>query len=1020
MKRLWLALAVIGLGATARGEDIPDAAKGAKGLDSALASLHAPTRDTKPLPPSETLKHFKLRPGYAVDLIAAEPVVRQPLNINFDARGRMWVTQYIQYPFPRGLKVVEYDRYIRAKFDKTPLPPPRGDRGADRITIHQDTDANGTFDKTTVFVDGLNIATSALPGKGGVWVMNPPYLLFYPDANGDDVPDSDPVVHLQGFGLEDTHAVANSLTWGTDGWIYGAQGSTTTAKVKVEVPTEQKGTTDFQGQAIWRYHPAKHLFEIFAEGGGNTFGVVFDDQGRVYSGTNWGNYRGLHYVQGGYYIKAWGKHGPLTNPYAFGFFDHMPHTGDSRRLTHTFNVYGGGLMPELTGKIIGPNPLTSRVTVTRLERTGSTFKTIEEEPPLLTSDDGWFRPVDLKVGPDGAIYLCDFYENRISHVDPRDTWDRTNGRLWRIRPTDWKSAKPANLADKSSKELLALLANPNRLIRDTALRLIGERADKSLLPAARELLDKPAGQLPLEALWAIHLLDGLDELTALRALNHADPQVRLWCVRLLADDKQLLPSPLAEKFTDLAKNETNPEVRAQLACSAKRLPGDQAVPILAAMLHHPGDEADAHIPLLTWWAVEAHLQTHRDALVALLADPATWRTPLARDTVAPRLARALAALGTPEDQSALVKLLDSAPGADQRKILFSGINQAFEGRQIANLLPELAKHLAQSGNLEIAARAGDKGALTQIIRSIADDDPKLKTQRIHSIELLGQVGPPEAAAPLIDVALSSKWHSVRRAALAALTRFNNLAIATRIIEGYTKLPTDQGVRPAAIATLLARKTWSLELLKAVEAGKIPKGDVTADNLERLRAPNDKAVAALLQKIYGQLTRPTSAEKEKEIARIKQLVATAPGDARAGKQLFATRCAVCHTLFGEGAAVGPDLTSYDRTNLDFLLVSIVDPSAAIREEYTNFRVDTKDEETYVGLIKERNADSITLIDATQQKTLIPKRDINQEQGLALSIMPEGLLTDLTDAQLRDFFAYLRTPRAIKKSHQPQQN
>jgi len=250
MRRFWLALAVVGLTATARAADIPDAAKGAKGLDSALASLHAPTRDTKPLPATESLKHFKLRPGYAVDLIASEPVVRQPLNINFDARGRMWVTQYIQYPFPKGLKVVEYDRYIRAKFDKTPLPPPHGDKGADRITIHEDTDGDGTFDKTTVFVDGLNIATSALPGKGGVWVMNPPYLLFYPDANGDDVPDSDPVVHLSGFGLEDTHAVANSLTWGPDGWIYGAQGSTTPAKVKVHLPPSPGTPGEGRGEGL--------------------------------------------------------------------------------------------------------------------------------------------------------------------------------------------------------------------------------------------------------------------------------------------------------------------------------------------------------------------------------------------------------------------------------------------------------------------------------------------------------------------------------------------------------------------------------------------------------------------------------------------------------------------------------------------------------------------------------------------------------------------------------------------------
>ena len=182
-----------------------------------------------------------------------------------------------------------------------PPPPPNHFRGKDRITIHEDTDGDGTFDKVKTFVEGLNIATSTLHGRGGVWVTNPPYLLFYPDANGDDVPDGDPVVHLSGFGLEDTHAVMSSLTWGPDGWIYGAQGSTCTAKVKVEIEKETK-TTDFLGQAIWRYHPTTHKFEIFAEGGGNTFGVAFDEQGRLFSERTGATSAGC-ITQGGYYVR---------------------------------------------------------------------------------------------------------------------------------------------------------------------------------------------------------------------------------------------------------------------------------------------------------------------------------------------------------------------------------------------------------------------------------------------------------------------------------------------------------------------------------------------------------------------------------------------------------------------------------------------------------------------------------------------------------------------------------------------
>jgi putative heme-binding domain-containing protein len=845
--------------------------------------------------------------------------------------------------------------------------------------------------------------------------MNPPYLLFYPDANGDDVPDADPVVHLSGFGLQDTHAVANSLTWGPDGWLYGAQGSTCTAKVKVELPsspnpeprTLNPSTTDFLGQAIWRYHPERHLFELFAEGGGNTFGVEFDDQGRCYSGTNWGNFRGVHYVQGGYYAKSWGKHGPLTNPCAFGFFDHMPHTGDATRLVHTFSVYGGGLMPELTGKIIGPNPLQSRVQITRREPTGSTFKTIEEAP-LLTSDDGWFRPVDLKVGPDGAIYVADFYETRINHVDPRDNWDRSNGRLWRIRPENWSPARPADLSKAPGRDLLARLSDPNRQVRATALRLIAQRQDRSLLPAARGMLTARTGQDALEGLWAVHQLGGLDEPTALAAMTHADPAVRSWAVRLLGDRKELLPSLLAERLVRLAKDDPDPEVRSQLASTARRLPGDQSLPVLRELLAHAGDEKDRHIPLLVWWAVEGHVNTHRDALVELFRNAGLWSSPLVRGTVAQRLARRLATTGenAAENQKALVALINVAPGDAERKILLAGVNDAFEGRPLGTLLPELAAVLAKSGNPDLAVRAGDKSAVAAAIALVANDDPRLKDRRIKTIELLGQVGPPEAVPALLDATRTSKWHSVRRAALSALTRFNDAAIGPAIVQAYGTLPTEQGVRPAALATLLSRKPWALDLLRAVDAGTIPKADVAAEQLARLRQFNDQAIAGLLQKVLGDVPRPTSEQKMNEVARIRAAVTAAPGDPVAGKAVFTQRCAACHVLFKEGGQVGPDLTPNERRNLDFLLVSIVDPSAAIREEYANFRIDTADDQTFVGLIKDRAPDSVTIVDATQQRTVIPKRDIRDERALALSIMPEGLLDALTDAQLRDLFAYLQ--------------
>ncbi len=253
--------------------------------------------------------------GFTVRLLAAEPQVRQPVAIDFDDRGRLWVMQYLQYPNPAGLKRVKVDRYSRTKYDHVPEPPPRGPKGADRLTILDSPDATGRLRRAKDFVRGLNLGSAFAFGHGGVFVLQTPYLLFYPDRNGDDVPDGDPDVLLAGFGMEDAHSVANSLTWGPDGWLYGCQGSTVTANIR---------GIEFQ-QGVWRYHPITHRFELFCEGGGNSWGLDFDATGELLYSTNVGGYVMLHGVQGGYYWKSFGKHGALHNPFAYGYFDHVPH-----------------------------------------------------------------------------------------------------------------------------------------------------------------------------------------------------------------------------------------------------------------------------------------------------------------------------------------------------------------------------------------------------------------------------------------------------------------------------------------------------------------------------------------------------------------------------------------------------------------------------------------------------------------------------------------------------------------------
>ncbi len=491
-----------------------------------------------PLTPAESLRQFKVADDLEIEQVLAEPLIAQPVFLNFDERGRMWVVEYRQYPAPAGLKVVSHDNFWRAVYDRIPPPPPNHFRGLDRITIHEDTHGDGIFDKHTTFVEGLNIVTAVVKGRGGVWVLNPPYLLFYPDRNNDDIPDGDPVVHLSGFGLEDTHSVANSLRWGPDGWLYGAQGSTVTGNMIR--PGLDKEPMHTMGQLIWRYQPEARRFEVFAEGGGNAFGVELDSQGRIFSGHNGGNTRGFHYVQGGYLQKGFEKHGPLSNPYAFGYFPPMS-APPVERFTHNFIIYDGGALPEIhNGKLFGVEPLQGRIVESELLPDRSTFKTSDLGHPV-TSGDKWFRPVDIKVGPDGAIYICDWYDEQVAHFRSQEgKVDATNGRIYRLKAINHK----------------------NRWFRQLALQLLGDRHDPRLAPQLRKSLEANTGQLSLESLWALHLSGGLTEPVALKTLQHPDPFVRLWTARLLGDEQVVSPV-LAKQLIRLARSQGMPGHGAQ-------------------------------------------------------------------------------------------------------------------------------------------------------------------------------------------------------------------------------------------------------------------------------------------------------------------------------------------------------------------------------------------------------------------------------------------------------------------------
>ncbi len=985
--------------------------------------------NTKPMSVEDSLKTFTVADGFAVETVLHEPQITQPLSIDFDERGRMWVVEYRQYPFPAGLKIVKYDEHLRAVFDKVPHPPghPEHVKGADRITIHEDTDGDGKYDRHTVFVDGLNIATSVLRGRGGVWVANPPYLIFYPDKNNDDIPDGPPQVHLTGFGLEDTHAVMNSLRWGPDGWIYGAQGSTCWATVSSEVTKD----VHFKGQAIWRYHPETKVFEVFAEGGGNTFCVEFDAKGRCYSGTNWGSVRGLHFVQGGRYIKGWGKHGPLMNPYSFGWFEHMPHEGYMPRFSHSLLIYEGGAMPALEGKMVSIIPLHNRIQVSEMIPNGSTFKT-KDTITLIEARDRWFRPVDIKAGPDGAIYIADWYDTRLTHVDPRDNWDKTHGRIYRI--TQKTAQKPTHsmrgfgvpdLNKLKSDELIDRLKSPNKLERQTAQRIIADRKDASLIPIIQAQLKTARDQHAIELAHALHSTGDLTDRAIIELLQHAESDVRRTAAQLAGENRKASRA-IADHLEDLAGIDRDPHVLSQLASTAKRINGGAALPILWKLAQRGDIATDPHLPLLIWWGIEQQVGSNLESVMAIFNKAHAWTFPLVRNVIIPRLAQRLAADPSSVHLDALASLLETAPDADAKKRLLGGINAAFKNAAVATLPLRLRQAMSSaisttsSGSHDTASmllglRTGDAKAHAAALDYIRNDDAAIKAKRIEVIDTLGQVGKADAAPVLLQVAKSSRWHSVRRAALAALQRFNDPKIGDEIVAAYNDLPRDQGVRPRALDTLTKRSDWSLALLKAIDAGKIARTDVDYELMERMKLHKEADISRLIRKHWGR-TRATADEKVKQIESIKQILATGNGEAAKGKALFGVSCALCHKLHDQGPPGGvllaPDLTGYERDNLDFMLLAIIDPSAAIREEFINYEIETKDGLLLTGFLLEQNPRSVTIQDGVEGKVIVQRDQIESMTASRTSRMPEKLLDGLTPQQVRDLFAYLRSKDAGK--------
>jgi putative membrane-bound dehydrogenase-like protein len=1007
--------------------------------------------------PEEAVRKMTVADDFKVQLVAAEPMVRQPVAIEFDERGRLWVIQYLQYPNPAGLKRLAVDRYSRTLYDRVPEPPPRGPKGADRITILSDFDKDGRARKAKDFLSDLNLATGIAFGHGGLFVLQTPYLLFYPDRDRDDVPDGDPDVLVTGFGMEDAHSVANSLTWGPDGWLYGCQGSTVTAHIN---------GIEFQ-QGVWRYHPLTRRFELFCEGGGNSWGLDFDRHGNLLYSTNVGGFTMLHGVQGGYYWKQFGKHGALHNPFTFGFFDHVPHRNfTGGHVTVGGIVYqGDAFPPQFRGKYIAGDLLGHAVYWHDLTSEGSSFRSAHGGT-LLQANDTWFAPCDVTLGPDGSVYVADWYDKRTAHPDPDAEWDRSNGRIYRIvyrgqrteneeqrtengeqrtgngeqRTGDSGQKWPGDLTKLASDRLVSLLAHPNDWYRRKARQVLAERRDPEVIFPLRTLIDEAKDEdLQLQALWALYVSGGFNDAVALKLLDHRNADVRRWTVRFLGDECKV-SRVLAERLIAMSATEPDATVRSQLLSTAKRLPAGDGLPVVLRILCRNLDGNDPHIPLLAWWAVEAHAVSARELVLDKFGVHHAWTIPLVRDVILERLMRRYAAEGGEGGFSACAQLLVVAPRSGRGRLLaaldqglqdrptrprknsgtlfsdLAAVEKSADVRDIGEQkLPEaLARELGVLWTndtrdvtlIQVCARLGRAAAKDRAV-ALATDPKADQATRTMLLETLADIGDSKCAQPLLALIGGSEEEAIQLAALSTLQRFDDPEIASVLVGRYRKLSPRLQAKVSEV--LLSRKAWAKVFLHEFDAGHFDAKEIPAERLRVVALHKDHSLDDLVRKHWGNIQPGTAEEKLAEMRRLSNDLRAAQGRPGPGRELYRKHCGTCHKLFDEGESVGPDLTHANRKDRDYLLASIVDPSAVIRKEYLAYNVQTTDGRSLSGLIVEQTPSAVTFVDAKNQRTKVARDRIESMQESPVSLMPENILKELKPQELRDLFSYLQSDK-----------
>jgi putative membrane-bound dehydrogenase-like protein len=1000
-------LAAAAVVATLRADDFPK-------------PYNSPKDNGTPIPAEEALSKLTMPPGFKATIFAAEPEVQNPIAMCFDAKGRLWIAENYTY----AERPLRFDLTLR-----------------DRILVFEDAKGDGHATKRTVYDDQLQMLTSITRGDGGVWAMCPPQLLFIPDKDASGLSGGTPQVMLDGFTVpsENYHNFANGLSWGPDGWLYGRCGASCPGDVGVPGTAAEK-RVPLRG-TMWRFNPKTKVFEALSSGTTNPWGNDWDENGELFfvntvNGHLWHGITGAHFTR---------PHTLDPNPHVYGLIDqHADHyhfdTGKGWQASRdgAANDLGGGHAhcgtviyqgdnwPEAyRGKLFTINYHGRRFNTEILERTGSGYVG-KRGPDIMLFGDPWFRGIDLATGPDGGVFVIDYSDTGECHQSVGV--NRTSGRIYKITYEGGATTPPAkwDISGLSAVELAKLHGAANDWYAREASRLLQQKAHAGEdLTAARAIL---AGQLDqgqksslrLRALWTLRLIGGVDD-AKLRALLHDENEhVRAWAIRLLTEEWPLdtclgqrparpevqPPADLLAEFARMAHEDPSGLVHLTLSSTLQRLPVEERAAIAGPLLAHADEAQDHNLPLMVWYGLIA-LADHDLAALPPLAGQCEW--PLTRRCLARRIAEDVEK--NPAPLAELLKLAAAKPAAFQEDTL-TGMSEAFTGWRkapkpatwdalVAKLDPSLAERARDLGAL-----FGDGRALDEVRRVALDKNGDIGARKV-ALQTLVDARPPELRK-ICEQLLSERY--VNAVAIRGLAQEDDPALGAKIVGAYRSFTL--GDRPQVITALVSRPAWARALLDAIAAGKIPRTDIAAFHARQILNLNDPALSARLKEVWGDLRESPAAIKEL-IAKLRVVLtpdALAHADPHAGRAVFAGICATCHTLYGEGGKIGPDLTGANRDNLDYLLENIADPSAVVAPDFRMSLITLKDGRVLAGMVTTKAEKTLTLRTMTDVQT-VERGDIAKIEESPLSMMPEGLLAAFTPEQTINLFSYLMSHQQV---------